>query len=44
MIERGSEKDINPSVEAVQGIGETASRAMFRNLADEVSSKDQALS
>lgn len=40
MIERGSEKDINPSVEAVQGIGETASRAMFRNLADEVSSKD----
>ena len=40
MIERGSERDINPSVEAVQGIGETASRAMFRNLADEVSSKD----
>ena len=40
MIERGSESDINPSVEAVQGIGETASRAMFRNLADEVSSKD----
>ena len=28
MIERGSEKDINPSVEAVQGIGETASRAI----------------
>ena len=24
MIERGSESDINPSVEAVQGIGETA--------------------
>ncbi len=31
MIERGSEKDINPSVEAVQGIGETASRVMFRD-------------
>ena len=29
MIERGSERDINPSVEAVQGIGETASRAML---------------
>lgn len=42
IVNRGLEKneDGNPSVEAVQGIGETASRAMFRNLADEVSSKD----
>ena len=40
MIERGSEKDINPSVEAVQGIGETASRAMLRDLAHRVSLKD----
>lgn len=40
MIERGSERDINPSVEAVQGIGETASRAMFRDPADRVSLKD----
>ncbi len=41
IVNRGLEKneDGNPSVEAVQGIGETASRAMFRNLADEVSSK-----
>lgn len=40
MIERGSESDINPSVEAVQGIGETASRVMFRDPADRVSLKD----
>ena len=40
MIERGSESDINPSVEAVQGIGETASRAMLRDLAYRVSLKD----
>ena len=40
MIERGSESDINPSVEAVQGIGETASRAMLRDLAYIVSLKD----
>lgn len=40
MIERGSESDINPSVEAVQGIGETASRVMFRNLADQANSTD----
>ena len=44
IVNRGLEKnkDGNPSVEAVQGIGETASRAMFRNLADEVSSKDSS--
>lgn len=40
MIERGSERDINPSVEAVQGIGETASRAMLRDLEHRVSLKD----
>ena len=40
MIERGSESDINPSVEAVQGIGETASRVMFRDIADRVNSTD----
>ena len=40
MIERGSESDINPSVEAVQGIGETASRVMLRNLADQANSID----
>ena len=40
MIERGSESDINPSVEAVQGIGETASRAMLIDLAYRVSLKD----
>ena len=40
MIERGSERDINPSVEAVQGIGETASRVMLINLACRVSLKD----
>ena len=40
MIERGSESDINPSVEAVQGIGETASRVMLINLAYRVSLKD----
>lgn len=40
MIERGSESDINPSVEAVQGIGETASRVMLINLACRVSLKD----
>lgn len=39
MIERGSESDINPSVEAVQGIGETASRVMLIN-ACRVSLKD----
>ena len=45
IVNRGLEKneDGNPSVEAVQGIGKTASRAMFRNLADEVSSKDPKL-
>jgi len=40
MIERGSESDINPSVEAVQGIGGTASRVMLRNLADQANSID----
>ena len=40
MIERGSESDINPSVEAVQGIGETASRVMLRNLANQANSVD----
>lgn len=40
MIECGSESDINPSVKAVQGIGETASRVMLRNLAYRVSLKD----
>ena len=40
MIERGSESDINPSVEAVQGIGGTASRVMFRDPADRMNLKD----
>lgn len=42
IVNRGLEKNENgnPSVKAARGIGETASRAMFRNLADEVSSKD----
>ena len=42
IVNRGLEKneDGNPSVEAVQGIGETASRAMFRDPADRVSLKD----
>lgn len=40
MIERGSESDINPSVEAARGIGETASRVMLRDPADRVSLKD----
>lgn len=40
MIERGSESDINPSVEAARGIGETASRVMLRDLAYRVSLKD----
>ena len=31
MIERGSEKDINPSVKAARGIGETASHVMLRD-------------
>lgn len=41
-MNRGLEKneDGNPSVEAVQGIGKTASRAMFRNLANRVNSID----
>ena len=42
IVNRGLEKneDGNPSVEAVQGIGETASRAMLRNLANRVNSID----
>jgi hypothetical protein len=40
MIERGSEKDINPSVKAARGIGGTASRAMFRDPADQANSID----
>lgn len=42
IVNRGLEKneDGNPSVEAVQGIGKTASRAMFRNLANRVNSID----
>lgn len=40
MIERGSEKDINPSVKAARGIGETASHVMLRDPADRVSLKD----
>lgn len=41
IVNRGLEKneDGNPSVEAVQGIGETASRAMFRDLADRMNLK-----
>lgn len=31
MIERGSEKDIDPSVKAARGIGGTASRVMLRD-------------
>ena len=41
MIERGSERDINPSVEAVQGIGETASRAMFRDPATSIGAQGE---
>ena len=42
IVNRGLEKneDGNPSVEAVQGIGETASRVMLRNLADQANSID----
>lgn len=42
IVNRGLEKNENgnPSVKAARGIGGTASRVMFRNLADEVSSKD----
>lgn len=40
MIERGSESDINPSARAARGIGGTASRVMFRDLADRVNSTD----
>ena len=42
IVNRGLEKneDGNPSVEAVQGIGKTASRAIFRNLANRVNSID----
>lgn len=40
IIERGSEKDINPSVKAARGIGGTASRAMFRDPADQANSID----
>lgn len=40
MIERGSEKDIDPSVKAARGIGGTASRVMLRNLADQANSID----
>jgi hypothetical protein len=42
IVNRGLEKNenSNPSVKAARGIGGTASRVMFRNLADEVSSKD----
>jgi hypothetical protein len=42
IVNRGLEKnkDGNPSVKAPRGIGGTVSRVMFRNLADEVSSKD----
>ena len=39
MIERGSEKDIDPSVKAARGIGGTASRVMFRDPADARRSK-----
>ena len=39
MIERGSEKDIeDPSVKAARDIGETASRVMLRNLANQANS------
>ena len=41
MIERGSERDINPSVEAVQGIGETASRVMFRDPATSIGAQGE---
>lgn len=42
IVNRGLEKneDGNPSVEAVQGIGETASRVMLRNLANQANSVD----
>ena len=41
IIERGSEKDIeDPSVKAARGIGETASRVMLRNLANQANSVD----
>ena len=41
MIERGSEKDIeDPSVKAARDIGETASRVMLRNLANQANSVD----
>jgi len=41
IIERGSEKDIeDPSVKAARDIGETASRVMLRNLANQANSVD----
>lgn len=40
MIERGSESDINPSVKAARGIGETASHVMLRDPADRMNLKD----
>jgi hypothetical protein len=41
IVNRGLEKNENgnPSVKAARGIGGAASRVLFRNLADEVSSK-----
>ena len=41
MIERGSESDINPSVEAVRGIGEAASRVMFRDPATSIGAQGE---
>ena len=41
MIERGSEKDINPSVEAARGIGEAASRVMFRDPATSIGAQGE---
>ena len=41
MIERGSESDINPSVEAARGIGEAASRVMFRDPATSIGAQGE---
>lgn len=41
MIERGSESDINTSVEAARGIGEAASRVMFRDPATSIGAQGE---